>query len=135
MPVHATYGNRGCIVTLAFSCKELLSLSSTQNNPYPAKETNVYQSFFCTASHPRAYYFFHTHTTTPPDPTMSTNPATPPSPHPYIVTIELQTITTFPDQTIPLPPTDRGIAAWRLFLAAFIFEALIWGFPLSFSVF
>jgi hypothetical protein len=66
---------------------------------------------------------------------MSTNPANPPSPHPYIVTIELQTITTFPDQTISLPLTDRGLAAWRLLLAAFIFEALLWGFPLSFGVF
>lgn len=34
-----------------------------------------------------------------------------------------------------LPPHDRGAAAWRLLLAAFVFEALLWGFPLSFGVF
>ncbi|OCT49112.1 hypothetical protein CLCR_04874 [Cladophialophora carrionii] len=34
-----------------------------------------------------------------------------------------------------LPPTDHGAAAWRLLLAAFVFEALLWGFPLSFGVF
>lgn len=34
-----------------------------------------------------------------------------------------------------LPPTDRGLAAWRLLLSAFVFEALLWGFPLSFGVF
>jgi len=26
-----------------------------------------------------------------------------------------------------LEPTDRGIAAWRLLGAAFVFEALLWG--------
>lgn len=39
------------------------------------------------------------------------------------------------DQALWLPPTDRGLAAWRLLLAAFVFEALLWGFPLSFGVF
>jgi hypothetical protein len=34
-----------------------------------------------------------------------------------------------------LPPQDGGTAAWRLLLSAFIFEALLWGFPLSFGVF
>ncbi|PIA91005.1 Monocarboxylate transporter 4 [Cercospora beticola] len=34
-----------------------------------------------------------------------------------------------------LPPHDRGKAAWRLLAAAFVFEALLWGFPLSFGVF
>ncbi|KAI1629084.1 major facilitator superfamily domain-containing protein [Exophiala viscosa] len=34
-----------------------------------------------------------------------------------------------------LPPTDGGVAAWRLLLVAFVFEALLWGFPLSFGVF
>ena len=34
-----------------------------------------------------------------------------------------------------LPPADRGIAAWRMLWAAFVFEALLWGFPLSFGVF
>ena len=26
-----------------------------------------------------------------------------------------------------LPPADRGVAAWRLLGAAFVFEALLWG--------
>jgi MFS family permease len=43
--------------------------------------------------------------------------------------------TTFSDQTPSLPPIDSGPSAWRLLLAAFIFEALLWGFPLSFGVF
>lgn len=34
-----------------------------------------------------------------------------------------------------LPPVDGGKAAWRLLCAAFVFEALLWGFPLSFGVF
>ncbi|KAH8892807.1 MFS general substrate transporter [Thozetella sp. PMI_491] len=34
-----------------------------------------------------------------------------------------------------LAPTDGGIAAWRLLCAAFVFEAFLWGFPLSFGVF
>tara|TARA_R110002003_G_scaffold1048_20_gene22349 strand:- start:7281 stop:8660 length:1380 start_codon:yes stop_codon:yes gene_type:complete len=42
---------------------------------------------------------------------------------------------TFPDQSTSLPPTDGGFRAWRLLLAAFIFESLLWGFPLSFGVF
>ncbi|KAL6703119.1 hypothetical protein ACN47E_010181 [Coniothyrium glycines] len=42
---------------------------------------------------------------------------------------------TFVSQTFVLPPTDTGLHAWRLLLAAFLFEALLWGFPLSFGVF
>ncbi|KAI1115554.1 major facilitator superfamily domain-containing protein [Nemania sp. NC0429] len=34
-----------------------------------------------------------------------------------------------------LAPVDGGSAAWRLLCAAFVFEALFWGFPLSFGVF
>ncbi|KIW44200.1 uncharacterized protein PV06_05228 [Exophiala oligosperma] len=34
-----------------------------------------------------------------------------------------------------LPPIDRGRAAWRMLFSAFIFESLLWGFPLSFGVF
>ncbi|KAF1987367.1 MFS transporter, MCP family, solute carrier family 16, member 10, variant [Aulographum hederae CBS 113979] len=34
-----------------------------------------------------------------------------------------------------LLPCDGGIAAWRLLISAFVFEALLWGFPLSFGVF
>lgn len=30
-----------------------------------------------------------------------------------------------------LAPTDRGPAAWRLLVAAFVFEALLWGNALS----
>ena len=33
------------------------------------------------------------------------------------------------------PPQDGGTAAWRLLLSAFVFEGLLWGFPLSFGVF
>lgn len=49
--------------------------------------------------------------------------------------VELDGAITFPDQTSTSPPIDGGRAAWRLLLAAFIFEALLWGFPLSFGVF
>ncbi|KAH7416878.1 major facilitator superfamily domain-containing protein [Cadophora sp. MPI-SDFR-AT-0126] len=34
-----------------------------------------------------------------------------------------------------LLPADGGPAAWRLLVAAFVFEALLWGFPISFGVF
>ncbi|KAI0189912.1 major facilitator superfamily domain-containing protein [Astrocystis sublimbata] len=34
-----------------------------------------------------------------------------------------------------LAPVDGGAAAWKLLCAAFVFEALLWGFPLSFGVF
>lgn len=34
-----------------------------------------------------------------------------------------------------LQPVDGGVAAWRLLVAAFVFEALLWGFPISFGVF
>ncbi|KAK9799997.1 putative Major facilitator superfamily transporter [Seiridium cardinale] len=34
-----------------------------------------------------------------------------------------------------LDPADRGLAAWKLLCTAFVFEALLWGFPLSFGVF
>ncbi|KAF5858345.1 hypothetical protein ETB97_004465 [Aspergillus alliaceus] len=34
-----------------------------------------------------------------------------------------------------LAPVDGGSAAWRLLCAAFMFETLLWGFPLSFGVF
>ncbi|TRX96386.1 hypothetical protein FHL15_002658 [Xylaria flabelliformis] len=34
-----------------------------------------------------------------------------------------------------LAPVDGGPAAWRLLFAAFVFEAFLWGFPLSFGVF
>ncbi|KAL8877425.1 MAG: hypothetical protein Q9198_004560 [Flavoplaca austrocitrina] len=43
--------------------------------------------------------------------------------------------TAFSDQASSLQATDRGLAAWRLLIAAFVFEALLWGFPLSFGVF
>ncbi|KIX06841.1 uncharacterized protein Z518_04817 [Rhinocladiella mackenziei CBS 650.93] len=38
-------------------------------------------------------------------------------------------------QASRLSPTDGGPAAWRLLIVAFVFEALLWGFPLSFGVF
>ncbi|TVY21630.1 Fujikurins efflux protein [Lachnellula arida] len=34
-----------------------------------------------------------------------------------------------------LAPADGGPGAWRLLAAAFVFEALLWGFPISFGVF
>ncbi|OZJ01535.1 hypothetical protein BZG36_05671 [Bifiguratus adelaidae] len=34
-----------------------------------------------------------------------------------------------------LEPADGGPAAWRLLWATFIFEALLWGFPLSYGIF
>jgi predicted MFS family arabinose efflux permease len=34
-----------------------------------------------------------------------------------------------------LPRADGGKAAWMMLLACFVFEALLWGFPLSFGVF
>ncbi|QSZ31737.1 hypothetical protein DSL72_001305 [Monilinia vaccinii-corymbosi] len=34
-----------------------------------------------------------------------------------------------------LLPVDGGRAAWRVLIAAFIFEAILWGFPISFGVF
>jgi len=34
-----------------------------------------------------------------------------------------------------LPPVDGGKAAWRMLCTAFVFEALLWGFPLCFGVF
>lgn len=40
-----------------------------------------------------------------------------------------------PNEAHSLPPYDGGTAAWRLLLSAFVFEALLWGFPLSFGVF
>lgn len=49
--------------------------------------------------------------------------------------LELDTTNSFSDQASSLPPIDGGFAAWRLLLAAFVFEALLWGFPLSFGVF
>ena len=32
-----------------------------------------------------------------------------------------------------LAPTDGGPAAWRLLVAAFVFEALLWGDPVSYT--
>jgi len=34
-----------------------------------------------------------------------------------------------------LKPADGGPAAWRLLCAAFVFEAVLWGFPISFGIF
>ena len=38
-------------------------------------------------------------------------------------------------QRFSLPPADRGKDAWLFLAAAFILEALVWGFPFSFGVF
>ncbi|OAA64858.1 Major facilitator superfamily transporter [Cordyceps fumosorosea ARSEF 2679] len=34
-----------------------------------------------------------------------------------------------------LAPVDGGVAAWRVLLAAFMFEGCLWGFPMSYGVF
>ncbi len=49
--------------------------------------------------------------------------------------LELQNDPAALDQVSNLPPTDGGPLAWHLLIAAFVFEALLWGFPLSFGVF
>jgi hypothetical protein len=53
--------------------------------------------------------------------------------------IELENLSpaaaTFSDQTTTSSPIDGGHEAWRLLLSAFVFESLLWGFPLSFGVF
>lgn len=40
-----------------------------------------------------------------------------------------------PNEAQSLPRQDGGLAAWRLLLSSFIFEAVLWGFALSFGVF
>ncbi|KAF6806044.1 MFS monocarboxylate [Colletotrichum sojae] len=50
-------------------------------------------------------------------------------------TVDPNSSTEFHGPQHQLKPTDRGLAAWRLLLTAFVFEALLWGFPLSFGVF
>ncbi|KEQ92819.1 hypothetical protein AUEXF2481DRAFT_42503 [Aureobasidium subglaciale EXF-2481] len=47
--------------------------------------------------------------------------------------LELLSPTSNHDRT--LAPTDGGLAAYKLLAAAFVFETLLWGFPLSFGVF
>ncbi|KAH7089753.1 major facilitator superfamily domain-containing protein [Paraphoma chrysanthemicola] len=56
-------------------------------------------------------------------------------PNQQLANSELEPDQTFSDQSTSLPPIDGGLPAWRLLLAAFVFEALLWGFPLSFGVF
>ncbi|KAE9379484.1 MFS general substrate transporter [Stipitochalara longipes BDJ] len=34
-----------------------------------------------------------------------------------------------------LKPVDGGVAAWTVLITAFVFEAVLWGFPISFGVF
>jgi hypothetical protein len=50
-------------------------------------------------------------------------------------TVELEDLSagtaTFPDQTATGPPIDGGYLAWRLLLSAFVFESLLWGFPVG----
>ncbi|CAO2647664.1 Nn.00g085860.m01.CDS01 [Neocucurbitaria sp. VM-36] len=69
--------------------------------------------------------------------TLSVEPETSAPPLERSEDLELNTGTgtIFPDQVSTSPPVDGGLAAWRLLLAAFVFEALLWGFPLSFGVF
>jgi hypothetical protein len=70
-----------------------------------------------------------------PQPNTSAEFAISMSPNQHSEDLELDIGTTFSDQASTLPPIDGGFAAWRLLLAAFVFEALLWGFPLSFGVF
>ncbi|KAF2624211.1 MFS general substrate transporter [Macroventuria anomochaeta] len=61
-----------------------------------------------------------------------------PDPNPSAIklaNLELEITTTFSDQTTTGSPIDGGHKAWRLLLSAFVFESLLWGFPLSFGVF
>jgi hypothetical protein len=37
--------------------------------------------------------------------------------------------------TQQLDPVDGGFPAWRVLIGGFVFEALLWGFPISFGVF
>ncbi|KAG9548770.1 MFS general substrate transporter, partial [Aureobasidium melanogenum] len=39
------------------------------------------------------------------------------------------------EQTPQLAPVDGGLQAWAILLSAFTFEAILWGFPLSFGIF
>lgn len=48
---------------------------------------------------------------------------------------DLNIATSSLDQASDLQLIDGGFAAWRLLLGALVFEALLWGFPLSFGVF
>jgi MFS family permease len=77
----------------------------------------------------------HNYTNSMPQPNTSAEFAISMSPNQHSEDLELDIGTTFSDQASTLPPIDGGFAAWRLLLAAFVFEALLWGFPLSFGVF
>lgn len=70
------------------------------------------------------------------EPNYLTELPTPITPDQRLEDLELDTSSSsFPDQASEFQPADRGLAAWRLLLVAFVFEALLWGFPLSFGVF
>ena len=60
-----------------------------------------------------------------------------PNPNPEIIELAglLPEPITFLDQAVTGPPIDGGTQAWRLLLSAFVFESLLWGFPLSFGIF
>ena len=69
----------------------------------------------------------------PPQPTRATSNVDEPLPVPITQDVENQGHDEHMESS--LPPVDGGWPAWRLLLTAFIFEALLWGFPLSFGVF
>ncbi|KAG9674519.1 MFS general substrate transporter, partial [Aureobasidium melanogenum] len=54
-------------------------------------------------------------------------------------TLEMESLDTHEadgdEQTPQLPPIDGGLQAWAILLSAFTFEAILWGFPLSFGIF
>ena len=54
----------------------------------------------------------------------------------HVTTIISMDNTPIAEDTSPsIPPPDKGWPAWRILLSFFVFEALLWGFPLSFGVF
>ncbi|KAG9519652.1 MFS general substrate transporter, partial [Aureobasidium melanogenum] len=54
-------------------------------------------------------------------------------------TLEMESLNTHEaeqdERTPHLPPIDGGLQAWVILLSAFTFEAILWGFPLSFGIF
>ncbi|KAG9554878.1 MFS general substrate transporter, partial [Aureobasidium melanogenum] len=54
-------------------------------------------------------------------------------------TLEMESLDTHEaeqdEQPTHLPPIDGGLQAWAILLSAFTFEAILWGFPLSFGIF
>ncbi|KAI1321553.1 major facilitator superfamily domain-containing protein [Xylariaceae sp. FL0255] len=58
---------------------------------------------------------------------------TSPSPPPSTASRDVESDGDFGRDEQELSPVDSGIVAWRMLFAAFVFEGLLWGFPLSFG--